>query len=234
MAEHKTLIDGGLILAVAAPAEARAMLSGFGADLEMADQTWMLHRVAPQIDVLVTGVGKVNAGAALAHVILPTHHEAVISVGVAGALPGSGLSIGDVVVAERSVYADEGLIAPDGFSDVASMGFAPAPEMDGCAAIHDGATVNWLGQHADRLGVIATVSTCSGTDEAASAVVGRTGAIAEAMEGAAIGHVAARLGLRSAEVRAISNTTGNRAEQIWDLNAALSALTRFIASSFVR
>ncbi len=246
--EHFLFDEGGLILAVAAPAEARAVLKVFGADPSLADREWTLHRVADGVEILVTGVGKVNAAGALASVMSADGREqaVVVSLGVAGALPasgsgsgpgsgpGSGLSIGDVVVASQSVYADEGVLTPDGFSDCEAMGFALGPTMEGSGVTHDAEIVAALGRHADREGVIATVSTCSGTDAGAEMVANRTGAIAEAMEGAAIGQVAARLGVRSAEVRAISNTTGDRAGQVWDLAAALEAVSRFTAAVFVR
>ena len=75
-----------------------------------------------------------------------------------------------------------------------------------------------------RAGPIATVATCSGTDDAAREVVIRTGALAEAMEGAAVVHAALRLDLPGIELRSISNTTGDRGQQRWDLPRGLSAL----------
>ena len=41
--------------------------------------------------------------------------DAVLSAGVAGSLPGGGLDIGDVILAKRCVYAEEGLITERGF-----------------------------------------------------------------------------------------------------------------------
>ncbi|MCH8864389.1 MAG: NAD-dependent DNA ligase LigA [Chloroflexi bacterium] len=49
-----------------------------------------------------------------------------------------------------------------------------------------------------------------------------------------MGEVGVRLGVRSAEVRAISNTTGDRSGQVWDLAEALAAVSRFTAAVFVR
>ena len=80
-----------------------------------------------------------------------------------------------------------------------------------------------LGVHFRR-GPIATVATCSGSDEAAREVVQRTGAVAEAMEGAAVVHAAHRLGVGPIELRTISNTTGDRQQQVWRLDDALAAL----------
>jgi nucleoside phosphorylase len=77
---------------------------------------------------------------------------------------------------------------------------------------------------ADTAGPIATVSTCSGTDALAAQVRARTGALAEAMEGAAVLHIAARLGVPAAELRIISNTCGHRPSQRWDLPKALARL----------
>jgi futalosine hydrolase len=234
VATARVVFENGLILAVAAPAEARAVLSAFDADPALADQQWQLHRVSDRVEILVTGVGKANAAGAIASVVSRERHVSVVSIGVAGALPGGEVSIGDLVVAQRSVYADEGVLTPEGFSDCEAMGFALGPKTSGGAIEHDAKTVAALAQHADHVGVIATVSTCSGTDVGAQAVVERTGAIAEAMEGAALGQVASRLGLVSAEVRAISNTTGDRDRQIWDLAAGLASVSRFVAGAFVR
>ena len=78
----------------------------------------------------------------------------------------------------------------------------------------------------DGIGVIATVSTCSASDPGAREIAQRTGARAEAMEGAAVATVARTLGVAFAEVRAISNTAGDRERQRWDIASALDALAR--------
>ena len=48
--------------------------------------------------------------------------------------------------------------------------------------------------------------------------------MAEAMEGAAVVHAARRVGVPAIEIRSISNTTGDRATQRWDIAAAFAAL----------
>ena len=87
-----------------------------------------------------------------------------------------------------------------------------------------------------KIGAVATVSTCSGTGEGAEAARIRTGAIAEAMEGAAVGQAVARLSdlqprceAGFAELRVISNTTGDRSSQRWDLKGALAVLSDLVA-----
>lgn len=238
-----------LLLALAAPAEARAALAALRGNPTLADQPWQEHILRPGLHLLVTGVGKANAAAAVARVLDPERHDVVLSAGVAGALPGllgvgvpGRLAIGDAVAATLSLFADEGFLSDNGFTDIASRGFSPGPpdlwsaraslpapnpatagaRWSGCGLSADPDLLAAMQEVCDADGPVATVSTCSGTDAAEIEIVKRTGAIAEAMEGAAIAAVAARLGVRFAELRVISNNTGSA--QIWDLPRALSRL----------
>lgn len=183
----------------------------------------------PTAVVIVAGIGRTNAAAATTEALCTRGpFDRVLSVGVAGALPGSDLAPGDVVLASACVYAEEGLVTPEGFSDMRGLGF-PLGDFEGNCVPVDEAL---LALNAGRLrtGRVATVATCSGTDAAAAEVVARTGAVAEAMEGAAVVHAARRAGVPGGELRAISNTTGNRAQQRWDLPRAFSALAPALAS----
>jgi futalosine hydrolase len=177
--------------------------------------------------VIVAGIGRTNAAAATtAAIIEHGRFDAAVSAGVAGALPESGLTIGDAVVASSCVYAEEGLITPTGFADMASMGFALG-DFAGNTVPVDERLLEALAE-SFPIGPIATVATCSGTDAAAAEVLRRTGAVAEAMEGAAVVHAARRLRVPAIELRAISNTTGDRPGQRWDLPRALAALSTAI------
>lgn len=173
--------------------------------------------------VVAGGIGRTNAAVATTTAI---HDEGpfdfVISAGVAGSLPDSGLSIGDIVVASSCVYVEEGLITPDGFKNMEAMGFSLG-DFDGNTVPVDGMLVEQLSEVGGK-GSIATVATCSGTDEQAALVADRTGCICEAMEGAAVVHAARLSGLPAIEIRTISNTTGNRDAQQWDLDLALKNL----------
>jgi futalosine hydrolase len=183
---------------------------------------------AAGLSAVVSGVGRVNSAIAT---VLALQHEAydcVYSVGFAGALPGSDLCQGDVVVATNAVYLEEGMMTPEGFIDLASMGFGLAEFFDGNAVACTAAVPEGLASVTH--GTIATVATCSGTAAMARACVERTGAVAEAMEGAAVVHAARLSGIAAGELRAISNQTGNRAEQAWDVAAAERGLTRIAAA----
>ncbi len=217
-------------------------------------------QVAPNVGLTCTGVGKVNAAIAATRILDDWQAKAagaagfqaplLVSIGIAGALPrpdglapevpvaSGGARLLDVILANRSCYGDEGIQTPERFFNCWEMGFALGPfTADGVAGDADGAALLPRLRAADwaaRSGPVATVSTCSGTDALASAVALRTGAIAEAMEGAAVGHaVALRATARSnsnsvvarfAELRVISNTTGDRAKQVWQIKPALERL----------
>ena len=190
---------------------------------------------APEVRVVVAGIGRTNAAAATAEALAEARaagapFAAVISTGIAGALPGSNLALGTVIVADACVYAEEGIALPEGQGDMRVLGF-PLGDFEGNRVPVDGALLvafRALGPAC----AIATVATCSGTDAAALSVRTRTGAMAEAMEGAAVVHAARRVGVPAIEIRSISNTTGDRATQRWDIAAAFAALQR-VGDAFV-
>ncbi|HMN40157.1 MAG TPA: futalosine hydrolase [Phycisphaerales bacterium] len=234
--------ENNVLVVVAAPAEAKAVASGLGCspperDREPVDagDGWRLLR---------SGVGKVNAAGAVTRWLPHAGPQPIVlNLGVCGSLPHANAPppLLSVVVASACTYADEGAITPAGFVDTAALGF---PMWDGahsanghCPAISTdahlrqalaGALRSELGS-ALRVGPIATVSTCSGTDASATDAAARTGALAEAMEGAAIAHaLGPRAGVAPgfAEIRVVSNTTGDRDRQTWDLPGSLAVLTR--------
>ena len=184
---------------------------------------------ASEVRVVVAGIGRTNAAAATAEALAEARaagapFAAVISTGIAGALPGSNLALGTVIVADACIYAEEGIALPEGQGDMRVLGF-PLGDFEGNRVPVDGALLlafRALGPACE----IATVATCSGTDAAALSVRTRTGAMAEAMEGAAVVHAARRVGVPALEIRSISNTTGDRAMQRWDIAAAFAALQR--------
>lgn len=182
---------------------------------------------SPAVDVVVSGIGRTNAAAATAQAIALAAaagrpFTAAVSAGIAGALPGSNLSPGTLVVADACVYAEEGIELPGGFGDMHALGF-PLGDFEG-NRVPVGVELLRSFRALGPVGAVATVATCSGTDLAAERVRLRTGAIAEAMEGAAVVHAARRLGVPAIEIRSISNTTGDRPSQRWDIPRAFAAL----------
>jgi len=215
--------DGRSVLfAVASQVEARALFPE--ADLSF----WQAIRVGNSAQAVLTGVGKANAAGGVARVLDAKRHAGVVSLGVGGCLPGSDLEVGSVVVGSESVFSDEGVATPTGFVAASALGFDSAARGD-CVEgdLQWVAALVGLGLRPVR---IATVSTCSGTDERARSISCRGQSSVEAMEGAAAGCAAARLGFRFCEIRAISNTTGDREGQVWDLPLALNRLKSILGN----
>lgn len=175
--------------------------------------------------ILAAGVGRTNASAATTRALVEDGpFDAVLSVGVAGALPGiePPLDPGALVIGSESVYHEEGLLVPDGFLDMTGLGFPLGP-FEGNRVPADPGLLESL-RNLGTCGPIATVASCSGTDEAALEVHRRTSALVEAMEGAAVLHAALLQGVPAIELRVVSNTTGDRDQQVWDLPAAFEGL----------
>ncbi len=217
---------GRVLFVLASEVEASAFAEGIGLAPPVRGE---VSRGDRAFDLVVSGVGKTNAAQATASALAGgSPPAAVINVGIAGALPRKSgpLEVGSVVLATLSLFADEGVSTPDRFIGLSELGFA-SPGVDDRFPADQG--LLQVLSSAGIAGPIATVSTCSGNDASSEAIAERTGAIAEAMEGAAVALAAARAGVPFAEVRVISNRTGDRAHQGWDMSLALATLRRFAA-----
>jgi futalosine hydrolase len=200
---------GRLLVVVAVGAEAEAVLRG-----------------APpgRVAVVTAGVGPAAAAAATAFALAAEPHPLVVSAGIAGGFAPAA-PIGATVVADRIVAADLGAQTPDGFQDVAALGFGtvahtPPPTAVATVAAALGATV----------GPVLTVSTVTGSAERAAELTRRhPGAVAEAMEGFGVAEAAARRGLPVLELRTVSNAVGPRDRAAWRIGEALGALERAFA-----
>ncbi len=223
-----------ILIAVATPREASALRRPLRLTVENL-QPWVLVQTPVGFDVVLTGVGKANAAGGVARVLDPDRHAGVLNVGIAGLLPqpsGGGLDLGSAILSTRSVFADEGIQRPEDFQTFADAGFPLIGSRDDIGPSSEWAGV--LAELTDAEGTIATVSTCSATDRQANEIQERTGAIAEACEGAACGVSAFRIGCRFAEIRTISNTTGERNRQRWDIDGALARLEQILANADLR
>lgn len=175
--------------------------------------------------VLAGGVGPAAAAAAAAHAAATYDVGLLVSMGVGGSFASARLAHGDTAVATTIVAADLGAMAPERFLDLAALG------LDGGAAVDCPPAMVAMAR--DRIaaaglnvvtGAILTLSTTTGTEERAAELMARHGAVAEAMEGAGVAHVATLHGLPVLEVRTISNEVGPRDRDAWDLVTALTSL----------
>lgn len=189
----------------------------------------LLRSHAPaSVTVLCTGVGAVNAAYSLTKFVTQERPGAIVVCGIAGAYPGSELSVGSVACAESECYGDLGAASPEGFLDMRTLGF---PLVPGPAPLYNAFPMQVF--PGSRREPFVTVNTCTGSDDAARAMRNRTGGAVESMEGAAIAHVAALSAIPVGEIRGISNMAGHRDRVAWRVqeaaNAAQDALLKWIA-----
>jgi futalosine hydrolase len=196
----------GLAIVCAAPAEAAAVR-------------------ALGLPVETLGVGRLAAALGTVDV-LASAPSVVLCCGVAGAY-GDSPAVGSACLVRESVVADEGVALPDGrFLDAeGDLGLPGARGPFVC----DEALLALLPPDLPRVRA-ATVGTCSGRDDLATAYRERTGAGIETMESAAVAAACARRGVPLVELRTISNRCGDRERGGWDLPAALARLTEVLST----
>ncbi|MFE2724902.1 futalosine hydrolase [Kitasatospora sp. NPDC059327] len=247
---------GRLLVVVAVPAEASAVLRGLGRSAAGAEPGAVPvpggelrraeHPSGVTVDVLAGGVGPAAAASAASAALAVGRYDLVVSAGIGGGFAPAA-PVGATVVAEAIVAADLGAETPEGFADVTELGFgtvlhSPAPAAVALAAEALG-TAAAAGTDADAdadagagaatvvTGTVLTVSTVTGSAERAAALLARhPRAVAEAMEGFGVAEAAARHGVPAFELRTVSNPVGPRDRAAWRIGEALAALERAFAA----
>ncbi len=184
---------------------------------------------------IVSGMGKTNAAHATTILLEKFSPETVILFGVGGAYPFTGLKVGDIAVAEKEVYGDEGVLVPDGFHGTEFIGipllkkgrkryFNEFP-FDKKLVERAVESSEFVTRHASRVtaiksGTFVTVSTCTGTKKRAIELRKRFNALCENMEGASVAHICAMYGTPMTEIRGISNIVEDRDKSKWNMKLA--------------
>ncbi|MBC7808510.1 MAG: hypothetical protein H7145_20440 [Akkermansiaceae bacterium] len=183
----------------------------------------------PHCERFVSGVGIPATFANLLPKVLGGDYSLLVNIGIAGAYPDSGLSIGKVVFARLERYADLGMELPEppGYQALTETPFGgdyaepfllfqPRELLLGSddvfAAAANGATVN----------------TCTGTDETGHRRKYAFDAGFETMEGAAVAHVGQICGVAVCEIRAISNIAARRDMRPENIRLALRNLREYL------
>ncbi len=184
-----------------------------------------------EVVMAVSGAGKVNAAVSAAIMAEIFKPYIIINFGIGGAYPGSGLTIGTIAIAEKEIYADEGLLTGRGFMGMEFVGIELVPARKGRSPLYNEIPLNHaLVSKIEKLlkrtgynikkGPFLTVSTITGTTERALYLRRRFRGICENMEGAAIAHVCRVQGIDFLEIRAISNIVEDRDRRKWRLKEA--------------
>ncbi|MDY6780360.1 MAG: hypothetical protein SV760_07420 [Halobacteria archaeon] len=216
------------LIAVATLEEVRGFLEGFEREEDVLPQRPLFLHPEDETGVVVTGVGRTNAAATLSTALETVSEvERVVSVGVGGSLPSSNLHVGEVLVGERAVHADLGIVEREseedewvGFDGVEGLGFETSPGFHNTYPLTD---IDAAGKR----GSIATVSTVSATRESAREVERRceslgTEADVEAMETASVAQVCRLHGVDVSAIMGVSNYAGDERE--FDFDAGREAV----------
>lgn len=222
-----------LALVCSVPLECERLRAGLADAAEVRvghKPAWTGRLDGAQVILLPGGMGKTNAAHALTALLETRPVRGVIGFGIAGAYPGSGLSVGSVALATAAVYGDEGVAAPGGWIDTQGIGIplwtAGETRIFNEFALDAPLVVRARAALADagfdvRAGPFVTVSACSGTAALGEAMAARVpGALCEGMEGAALAHVAAIYQVPLLELRAVSNLVEDRDLSRWRIREA--------------
>ncbi|MDP3260138.1 MAG: futalosine hydrolase [Thermodesulfovibrionales bacterium] len=184
---------------------------------------------------IISGIGKANAAYAATLLIEKFSPSAVINFGIGGAYPSANLRAGDIAIADKEIYGDEGLWLKDGFHKADEIGI-PLLKKGGKKYFNEFPLDKSLVKKMFKLsklltfnsqlltniesGAFVTVSTVTGTGRRAREIEKRFNAICENMEGAAVAHVCAMYGIPMLEIRGISNIVEDRDRSKWDIKTA--------------
>jgi len=173
------------------------------------------------IYLAVVGVGIVSAALALGRLLAEIKVHQVIMTGSAGAMPGSGMEVGDVAVASSETLAELGVCRGEGLGETDSLNLADLKQ----TILLDEELSNSLveaGNQSGRVfhGAFLSVAGISNNHSHALNRVNRFGALVENMEGYALALAGTKFGIRVAEVRGVSNIAGVRDKSAWNLGLA--------------
>lgn len=191
---------------------------------------WCGQQEATSVVLARAGLGKVNT-AALAALVWERHRPSLmVFTGVAGGID-PGLDVGDIVVGERTVQHDTGVIAPGGelqryqaghipfFNPTDEDGYLPSPQI--LATMRRVVPSTPLTPVLDRdptvtFGTILTGDQFLQDEATRDRLFADTGAQAIEMEGAALGQTATRLGVDHIVIRSLSDRAQGEAVDHFD------------------
>ncbi len=183
---------------------------------------WIGEFSGRSVVLALAGMGKVNT-AALAGVVWERHRpHTMVFTGVAGALDPT-LQVGDIVIGERTVQHDWGVIAPDGlqryqaghipfFNPTDDWGFTPSAGLVELArrVVSETELTDVLGRMPDvRFATIATGDQFLHDPITRDELFAALGAVAIEMEGAALAQAAQRFGTDHLVIRSMSDGAGD-------------------------
>ena len=175
-------------------------------------------------DILLShgGIGQVSMAIQLTRLLSEHKPMAIFLCGCGGSYPKRGLKIGDLALATEEIFGDFGVATTDKFIPLNQLDLPQNPQL--APVIQQSFQLNtgllsWAQEILSdtTCGLFVTVNCCSGTPELSTELQQRTGGICENMEGAAVAQVCATFDIPLLELRGISNPTGTRDPQQWNI-----------------
>ena len=185
-----------------------------------------------RMELLLTGIGQTTTAINLTRFLERETPQAILMIGCGGCYPNSGLHIGDLALATQEIFGDLGTMTEQGFLPLENMNIPVMPPPIQRIKLESSlqqSVASLLQKTSDgqphRLlsGPFVTVNTCSGQSQLSSELETRTGGICENMEGAAAAQVCSLYQVPFLELRGISNPTGTRDPEQWDLQRGANA-----------
>ena len=177
----------------------------------------------------ITGVGPVNAGIALGHMLaLGCEFTGVLNLGLAGSFDPARAHLGSCTLVTEEIWPEYGLFGDDGI-DAPGLGFAQWEH--GGLRVVDRLSLRTaladlgLPRPADAIpGISLTVAGVSADARRAGRLARRYRPLSENMEGFAVALACARQHIPCVELRIISNKVGSRAPEDRAFPLALAKL----------
>ena len=177
-------------------------------------------RPVPHVEMLVTGVGPIEAAAGVSRALASSTYELVINAGIAGVF-GDAARVGDGVVVSDEFCE---ICLETGQSITLPAGQRVVDRANSDLRIVD--SLVELG-FPNLRGL--TVSQVTATDATARRLV-RYGVGIESMEGFAVLRAAEIAGVPAVEIRGISNVVGDRDRNEWNFGHGVRGLERILTS----
>lgn len=175
-------------------------------------------RPQPHVEMLVTGVGVVEAAASVSRALAQSTYDLVISAGIAGAF-------------EDAAEIGEGVVVADDLLQLDIETGAPLALPDGLRVIDRAGSDLVLVDRLVELGFRSvrglTVTRVTATDHTAERLAS-LGVGVESMEGFAVLRAAEIAGVPAIEVRGISNIVCERSRSRWDFAAGAAGAEKIL------
>ena len=162
-------------------------------------------------DILISGVGMINACFGLTKYLQEKTPDIIINIGIAGAFKKEYI-LGDVLEVSQDCFSEMGVQNRDSFLNMSDIGF----------------DVDTTFQYSPQTNLVQargiTVNTVHGKNEAIEEVVKRLNPDLESMEGAAFMMVCQKFNIRFIQIRSVSNYVEERNKEKWNLDLAIRNL----------